>query len=305
MKNKEIFGANILYLLVAILLIIIGSVVQSNDLLKGLLITEYVLVLLPVLIYLFATKKSIIKELKINKIKLKDILLIIVITVLAYPVIIFINYTFITVLDTFIEFKKIEFPIPSNLKEYALYFIVAAMSAGICEEIFFRGFMLSSYRRLGKNRAIIISALLFGVFHFNIQNIIGPVILGIIFGNLVYRTNSIFAGIVGHITNNTVALTLGLYTSYLMNKKEIIEVVERGTTKNDIIISAIFLGIIAIICSAIIGKLYEKVSISTEYYLEESKYDKNYNKNSLILWIPVLIVIIMYYYFMYIQLFEM
>ena len=104
-----------------------------------------------------------------------------------------------------------QLPMATNKSEYVKLLFIISVSAGICEEIFFRGFVLSGYERMGKRRAIIFSAILFGFFHFNIYNLAGPIILGLIFGYLVIETGSIFAGMIGHMVNNGFAVTLDLY----------------------------------------------------------------------------------------------
>ena len=55
------------------------------------------------------------------------------------------------------------------------------------------------------------SAILFGLFHYNLQNLAGPIILGIVFGYLVTITDSIWAGVVAHATNNGVAVLMGFF----------------------------------------------------------------------------------------------
>jgi len=55
---------------------------------------------------------------------------------------------------------------------------------------------------------------LFGLFHFNLANLVGPIFLGLLFAWLVQVTNSIYAGMIGHAVNNGFAVTI----SYLMTR---------------------------------------------------------------------------------------
>ncbi|HAS74892.1 MAG TPA: hypothetical protein DCS67_12175, partial [Clostridiales bacterium UBA8960] len=69
--------------------------------------------------------------------------------------------------------------------------------------------ILNAYEsELGKKWGAIFSGLLFGIFHFNPQNLLGPILLGIFFSYLVQLTGSLFAAIVAHITNNGIAVTM-------------------------------------------------------------------------------------------------
>jgi membrane protease YdiL (CAAX protease family) len=81
----------------------------------------------------------------------------------------------------------------------------------IVEEIVFRGAIL---RVLSKEipiySAIILQALLFGLFHGNLIQLIPTSILGITLGLTVYYSNSILPAIVIHMLNNTLVILLSL-----------------------------------------------------------------------------------------------
>lgn len=208
-NTPSILETNVLFLLVALLLITLGARAQQKEIYTGLLVTEYLIILLPVLAYLGLNDYPIRNALRLNKISLKQILLTIFIVIFSYPVAVFFNFIGLTLLSKFSSIRANPIPIPSNPKEYLIGFLIIALTPGICEEIMFRGFIMSSYGRFGKKKAIIYSAILFGVFHFNIENLLGPIYLGLLFGIIAHKTDSIYPTIVGHTANNTIALTIG------------------------------------------------------------------------------------------------
>ncbi len=84
MINKSKFSileANLLYLVLAVSLIYLGSMAQNREIYSGLLITEYILILLPNLLYLKLRKFNFKETLKLNKITFKQVLMIITITI--------------------------------------------------------------------------------------------------------------------------------------------------------------------------------------------------------------------------------
>jgi sodium transport system permease protein len=90
--------------------------------------------------------------------------------------------------------------------------LVIALTPAICEELAFRGFILSGLRRLGNpNRAILFSAIFFGISHgMQIQQAIAATLLGLIIGFICVRTGSIFPGMAYHATHNAaLVLILG------------------------------------------------------------------------------------------------
>lgn len=91
----------------------------------------------------------------------------------------------------------------------ALLWFVVAVTPAVCEELFFRGLILSGLRSFGKWPAILISSFLFGIAHSSIYRLLPTFLLGILFGYLVWRSGSIAASIIAHAINNSLIVTLG------------------------------------------------------------------------------------------------
>jgi membrane protease YdiL (CAAX protease family) len=82
--------------------------------------------------------------------------------------------------------------------------IVMGIIPGIMEELFFRGLILDGLQRnYSQLKAIIISALLFGLIHLNPWQFYGGLIMGLIMALICIKTNSIFLSIYMHFFNNT------------------------------------------------------------------------------------------------------
>ena len=86
-------------------------------------------------------------------------------------------------------------------------FVIAIISVGIIpaftEELFFRGLILDGLKNnYSKRKAIIISALLFGIIHLNPWQFYGAFIIGLISAWVCIKTNSILLSIYIHFFNN-------------------------------------------------------------------------------------------------------
>lgn len=273
-KNPSILGTNILYLIIALLLIIFGSMAQARELYTGLLITEYIIVLMPTLLYLKLRGYSIKEVLRLNRISLKQSIYIILIVVFSYPLAIFFNYIGIMVLSKFGQVLPNTIPIPTNFNEFIISFLIIALTPGICEEAMFRGLVMSSYENLGSKKAIIYSAILFGMFHFNVQNLLGPIVLGIIFGIIALKTNSLFSTILGHTVNNTIALIIGYNLIDLEDLQGVSQAVDIMPQGSIMVFTLIFLGIMALVSGLLLFKLIQSLPSSRK---EPTKLDNAYN----------------------------
>ena len=85
--------------------------------------------------------------------------------------------------------------------------LVLAVVPAVCEELAFRGFILSGFRHIGRKwRAIVITAFFFGVLHGIIQQSLLACLLGVVLGFLAVQSGSILPCIVFHLAHNSLAL---------------------------------------------------------------------------------------------------
>jgi sodium transport system permease protein len=102
--------------------------------------------------------------------------------------------------------------------------LVFAVAPAICEELAFRGVILSGFRHLGhKGRAVIYAAMLFGVTHSILQQSIVAMFMGVAIGFIAVQTGSIWPCMAFHAVNNSILLAISrlpsdaIYRSSLLN----------------------------------------------------------------------------------------
>jgi sodium transport system permease protein len=90
--------------------------------------------------------------------------------------------------------------------------LFAAVPA-VCEELAFRGFILTGLEQGHRERsAILLSALMFGFLHVLLslfQQLFNATLLGLVLGLLAIRSRSIVPGIVFHFLNNALGVVMG------------------------------------------------------------------------------------------------
>ena len=92
--------------------------------------------------------------------------------------------------------------------------------APILEEVLMRGFLLDGLStNYGKIVALLISAALFSILHFNIAQIVPSFICGIILGLLYFYTDSIFSCILAHIGYNSISYMMIMLPIYINHLK--------------------------------------------------------------------------------------
>ncbi|MFT5527579.1 MAG: sodium transport system permease protein [Pirellulaceae bacterium] len=98
-------------------------------------------------------------------------------------------------------------------------FIVIAILPALFEELFFRGFLLTSMRSAGNLRAIVLTAVIFAGFHIisgGLVRFIPSMFVGLILGWIAIRSGSILPGIALHVANNGILALLTYYSDDLV-----------------------------------------------------------------------------------------
>lgn len=88
--------------------------------------------------------------------------------------------------------------------------LLVAVTPAICEELAFRGFILSGLRRIGhKWTAIVLCSVIFGVAHGLLQQSLAATIVGIVIGYIAVKTNSLLPAMAYHLVHNSLGVLLG------------------------------------------------------------------------------------------------
>ncbi|TWT53657.1 ABC-2 family transporter protein [Rubripirellula amarantea] len=87
--------------------------------------------------------------------------------------------------------------------------LLMAVVPAICEELAFRGFIFGGLvRDRGRLRAVIVSAIMFGISHGVLQQSIAASVMGVLLGYVALRTGSVLPGILIHVTNNALSISM-------------------------------------------------------------------------------------------------
>ena len=100
--------------------------------------------------------------------------------------------------------------------------LASGVLAPICEELFFRGYLMGVFTRFGRGRAVVSSALLFSLAHGVDMAFLPRALIGALLGDAMARTGSILAPMLLHGCYNIAIILInfsgvsGLFTGYSM-----------------------------------------------------------------------------------------
>ncbi len=203
---------------------------------------------------------------------------------------------FVNLFDAIVEltgFKgSYSLPIPlSNAGWLIANLIFLAVLPSIFEELVFRGIIFNGLKQYGKNIAIFGSALLFALMHGGIEQTVYPIIVGIVLGLVMSKTNNIIYPMIIHFCNNAIVVVINyIYTVSNVQSQT------QFTFSVYSVLFAIMLAILAVLVIWLLIKLLMKkenrISIEQIEVSDVNKSNYNFNKSNILLWYGIAIGIL-------------
>lgn len=209
---------NWVYLITLIVSQCIGALLVSvvTDYLLRLVLFQLVLVM-PTSVYLLNQKVSIGESIAFRKISFGTGALVFVFTLAIWPLLTLVNalsmlFSNYTITDT-MSGVATETPFP-------LMFLCVAVVPAILEETVYRGVFFQEYRKVSPVSGAILSGLLFGLMHGNVNQFCYAFVLGGIFAMVIEATGSIVSSMIMHLTINGGSVILMYVLPYLQKMLE-------------------------------------------------------------------------------------
>ncbi len=199
MEKKSIRAGNRLLLWIPILQVIILVLMELAGI-KGYedIITLLGFVAIPLLYVKLKLNGEFKKVFKLNPIKLKSILPLVLITFALQPL-----STFLLMISTAIFGNHMDFLFESILNQPALLlFLSLCIVPALGEEFLMRGIVLHLYGPMKWQAQVIINGFLFGLFHQNLNQFSYSCFIGMVLALSVILTKSIWSGVIIHFLNN-------------------------------------------------------------------------------------------------------
>lgn len=293
-----------LVFLATVLMSIAGSlvmpwVVEYTDNYFIVLLLSQIVLVIPSAIYLIARKVNVAQAIRFHRIKISNIILIIILAYLISPLMNLINaLSMLYVQNDTTDFMS---NIVSN-NGFLLSLIMIAFIPCILEESVYRGIFYNEYSKVSPLKGIFLSGFLFGIIHGNLNQFSYAFAMGIVFALLIEATNSILATMIVHFFINATSVFVmalyptlfkvleALYGSEQYNADELIKSINSGPLDNMDLgyviqsygLTALIATVLAFIVFRTIAKnsgrweyvkgIFRKKGAGREYYPSQAEY---------------------------------
>lgn len=183
----------------------------------GRLLYSQLALFLPTLVYILCNREYFFSTLRIRRLRLKTYILVVVFGVFFIPVIQFVNSFSLLFTENTIE-KTVNNVLGSHSLLSSI--IVVALIPCVLEETMYRGVIYNEYSRINVVKALILSSLMFGLLHMNLNQFMYAVVGGVVFSLMVEATGSITASAVMHFMINGFSTVVTYFSSEIIEKSK-------------------------------------------------------------------------------------
>lgn len=302
---KKVFKANLYFLIILLLEIFLPYALQPmyyvlgvSDVRIMLVLNHAIIFLIPAIMYVIITKSSAKDTFKLNKLYLKDTILIILLGFVCQPIM-----TFFSLITSFFFNNEIGvFMTEIVSTPYIFLLMLVAVLPAITEEITIRGVVLSGYDNKNKYKAALITGLFFGMLHLDPQQFLYATVLGFILALVVRTTKSIFSAAIIHFLINGTSITMQKILSFIPGNNELMEEATEISLKSlpldEKLMMFIIYGVIALVFASFVYLIIKKLEAwNIKRGIIDSYEHKGDKSDKIINW-PFIGCIIVYLIFM-------
>ena len=237
-EKNRVEEVNVVFLFTVLTYIVMNGVVGllywqfevSLSSFQRILVAQVTLIL-PTICYVIKNKINLKQLIRFNKIKLSTVVLLIPFAICISPLMNYISYISMLFFSNHIG-NTVEGLIANS--NFVVAFILVALVPAIFEETVYRGVFYNEYSKVNMKKAILLSALMFGLLHMNINQFLYAFAIGVIFALLVEATNSIVSTMIVHFVINGSSMLLAKASS--MYSKELAQVNSALTQREELLV---------------------------------------------------------------------
>lgn len=208
-KSTQATSAFAFYCFLIAVYLSVGGLLQFKLGMWGIGVNEIFLLAVPALLYTLFTQHSLKKTFPIRLPAFRELVLVLLMTSLV-----------IAGVELLIQLQEKVWPVPRSITTFYetlmarqawwqgwVQFFILALIPALCEELFFRGLLMSHWLPyFGKWKSVVLTALLFAVAHVNPWYFLYYFLLGMYLGYLRSWRNNLLLCVLAHLLNNVYSL---------------------------------------------------------------------------------------------------
>lgn len=259
MEVRKVNGFFILFVIGYIGLSVVGAAALQLADNAGAAVPDWIqyvmsegIILIIAIIYMIVQRIDPIKDIPYRRIGIVDIFLSLAAGYCLIPAVLLISNLSMLFTTNYLE----EGTTTLLTYPFAMQVILLAVIPPLVEELVFRGIFFGSYRKAGMFGAALMSGLLFGCFHLNLNQALYAFVIGVVFAYMVEASGSLWSSVIAHFAVNTYSIGIiqilkmaGMYTQDGV-AAEALETAESAAEQNTAAVTVMQIAMLVVVAAA-------------------------------------------------------
>jgi membrane protease YdiL (CAAX protease family) len=219
-ENKKPVANRIALLLLAVLALLMLLDIFTGYFLKNITNLHKILIycavfLLPIGIYIKSNKYKAGSMLKLSHFKVKHLPFVILFGLSVSVICALINVISSAILGSFLDVNIPTSTVNFSSENPFVVGLTAVFLPAFCEELLIRGVALSEYEKYGVPISVLVSSVVFSLFHGSLFTFLSLFAAGVCYAVLTHLFKSVWPAIICHCINNALSVYISSNSDYL------------------------------------------------------------------------------------------
>lgn len=221
MSTKKSYVSNRISLLLLVVLALLAALDFFTGLfLKNLTNVEkiaiYVVIfIIPIIFYIKKSRVRAKSILSLNHLKIKYLPFVVLFGISTSIICALINMGVFALVKSTADIGVTTSTVNFTSDKTYVIVLTSVILPAVCEELLLRGVALSEYSRYGVSISVIMTSIIFALFHANALTIPSLFVAGVFYAVLTHLFKSVWPAIICHTINNAIALYVSTNTDYI------------------------------------------------------------------------------------------
>lgn len=215
---------------ISLLLLIVLFLLTALDFCTGLFLKNLtnlekiaiyaIIFIIPMAVYIKKSKVKAKQILSLNHLRAKYLPFVLLFGISTSIICALINMGTFALVKNAVDFGITSSNVSFTSDKMYVLVLTSVILPAVCEELLIRGVALSEYARYGVSVSVIMTSIVFALFHGNALTLPSLFVAGVFYAVLTHLFKSVWPAIICHIINNAIALFISInsdYISYLMS----------------------------------------------------------------------------------------
>ncbi len=219
-EKKRYISNRISLLLLSVLTLLLALDIFTGMFLKNLTNVEkmaiYVVIyIIPMAVYIRLARVKATKILGLSFVKFRYIPFILLFGLSTSIICALINAGSAALFSNLLDITPQETTVDFVSDRAFVLVITSVILPAVCEELLIRGIALSEYARYGVSISVIMTSVVFALFHGNVTAIPALFVAGVFYAVLTHLFKSMWPAMICHLINNALSLYISLNTDFI------------------------------------------------------------------------------------------